>query len=166
MQEMHESRIWFLAQEDPLEKETATDSSILRGIIPWTEEPDTVHGVAKSQLSTHTHTHGPNSVAQGQEWRLLSGFQVTSGHRTAGWWVWSQGEPSKRTCPLVTPSLTVPSPVSIAHWIRLCMISMVLHLHLSLLSPSYPRSGHITPPTFQTHSVVFYLQALPAQLHL
>ena len=38
-------------QEDPLEKEMATHSSILAWRIPWTEEPGgaTVHGVAKSQ---------------------------------------------------------------------------------------------------------------------
>ena len=37
--------------EDPLEKEMVTHSSILAGIIPWTEEPGrvTVHGVAKGQ---------------------------------------------------------------------------------------------------------------------
>ena len=29
----------FLAQEDPLEEEMATYSSILTGKIPWTEEP-------------------------------------------------------------------------------------------------------------------------------
>ena len=56
-----------LILEDPLEKGTATYSSILAWRIPWTEEPGgpTVHGVAKSrtQLSvrvhacTHTHAH-------------------------------------------------------------------------------------------------------------
>ena len=37
--------------EDPLEKEMVTHSSILAGIIPWTEEPGrvTVHGVAKGR---------------------------------------------------------------------------------------------------------------------
>ena len=40
----------FLCQEDPLEKEMATHSSILAWKIPWTEEPGnaTVHGVTKS----------------------------------------------------------------------------------------------------------------------
>ena len=33
-------------QEDPLEKDIATYSSILAWRIPWTEEP-TVHGVTK-----------------------------------------------------------------------------------------------------------------------
>ena len=33
--------------EDPLEKEMAAHSSILAWEIPWTEEPATVHGVAK-----------------------------------------------------------------------------------------------------------------------
>ena len=33
------TRVWCLGQEDPLEKEMATHSSILAWRIPWTEEP-------------------------------------------------------------------------------------------------------------------------------
>ena len=36
---MQETRVQFLGQEDPLEKEMATYSSILAWRIPWTEEP-------------------------------------------------------------------------------------------------------------------------------
>ena len=36
---MPETRVWSLGQEDPLEKEMATHSSILPWRIPWTEEP-------------------------------------------------------------------------------------------------------------------------------
>ena len=36
---MQETRVQFLGQEDPLEEEIAAHSSILAGIIPWTEEP-------------------------------------------------------------------------------------------------------------------------------
>ena len=32
-----------------MEKEMATHSSILAGIIPWTEEPGGLHGVPKSR---------------------------------------------------------------------------------------------------------------------
>ena len=48
---MHDTQVWFLSQEDPLMKETATHSSILAWRIPGTEEPGgtTVHGVAKSR---------------------------------------------------------------------------------------------------------------------
>ena len=42
---MQETQIQPLNHEDPLEKETATHSSILAYRIPWTKEP----GVAKSQ---------------------------------------------------------------------------------------------------------------------
>ena len=35
---MQERQIQFLVQEDPLEKEMATHSSILAWEIPWTEE--------------------------------------------------------------------------------------------------------------------------------
>ena len=36
---MLETRVWLLGQEDTLEKEMATHSSILAWRIPWTEEP-------------------------------------------------------------------------------------------------------------------------------
>ena len=36
---MKETWVWSLGQEDPLEKEMATHSSILAWKIPWTEEP-------------------------------------------------------------------------------------------------------------------------------
>jgi len=36
---MQETQDRFLGQEDPLEKEMATHSSILAWNIPWTEEP-------------------------------------------------------------------------------------------------------------------------------
>ena len=39
MQEMQETWVHFLGQEDPLEKETATHSSILAWRILWTQEP-------------------------------------------------------------------------------------------------------------------------------
>ena len=39
MQETQEMQVQSLGQEDPLEKEMATHSSILAWEIPWTEEP-------------------------------------------------------------------------------------------------------------------------------
>ena len=36
---MQKTQVPSLSQEDPLEKEMATHSSILARIIPWTEEP-------------------------------------------------------------------------------------------------------------------------------
>ena len=34
-----DTQVRSLVQEDPLEEETAAHSSVLAGIIPWTEEP-------------------------------------------------------------------------------------------------------------------------------
>ena len=49
---MQKMQVQSLGQEDPLEKETATHSSILAWEIPWTEEPGTtVHGVT-NELDT------------------------------------------------------------------------------------------------------------------
>ena len=39
MQEMHETQVWSLGWEDPLEQEMATHSTILVWKLPWTEEP-------------------------------------------------------------------------------------------------------------------------------
>ena len=39
MQDTQEMQVQSLGQEDPLEKEMATHSSILAWEIPWTEEP-------------------------------------------------------------------------------------------------------------------------------
>ena len=49
---MQELQVQSLSQEDLLEKERASDSSILAWRIPWKEEPGglhTVHRVTKSQ---------------------------------------------------------------------------------------------------------------------
>ena len=43
---MWETWVQSLGQEDPLEKEMATHSSILAWKIPWMEDP--VHGAAKN----------------------------------------------------------------------------------------------------------------------
>ena len=49
---MRETQVQSLGQEDPLEKEMATHSSILAWKIPWTEEPGRLQsmGVTKSQI--------------------------------------------------------------------------------------------------------------------
>ena len=61
MKEMQEIQVQSLSQEDTLEEEMATHSSILAWDISWTEEPGWLQsmGSQKSQtkLSMHTHTH-------------------------------------------------------------------------------------------------------------
>ena len=60
MQEMWETWVWFLGQEDPLEKEMATHSSILAWRMDRGAWQATVHGVTNSrtwlkQLNTTQH---------------------------------------------------------------------------------------------------------------
>ena len=50
---MQETQVWFLGQEDPLEKEMANLSSIITCRIPWTEEPGRLQSV-ESQKSDMT----------------------------------------------------------------------------------------------------------------
>ena len=49
---MQETWIWSLCQEDPLEKEMATYSSILAWKIPWAEEPGGLQSMG-SQRAGH-----------------------------------------------------------------------------------------------------------------
>ena len=46
---VQETQVQSLGQEDPLEKGMAIHSSILAWRTPWTEEPNRLHGVKKSQ---------------------------------------------------------------------------------------------------------------------
>ena len=50
MQEMQETRIQSLGQEDPLEEEMATQFSILTWEIPWTEEPGRLHSMGSQRV--------------------------------------------------------------------------------------------------------------------
>ena len=48
---MRETQVRSLGQEDPLEEEVATHSSILAWRIPWTEEPGGVQAMgSQSQI--------------------------------------------------------------------------------------------------------------------
>ena len=57
MQEPQET--WFpsLGQEDPLEKEMATHSSILAWEIPWIEESGGLQFMGSKESDTTEHTH-------------------------------------------------------------------------------------------------------------
>ena len=59
---MQETRVRFLGQEDPLEKEMAVHSSILAWRSPWTEKSGGLQFMGHKEWDTterltHTHTH-------------------------------------------------------------------------------------------------------------
>jgi len=47
---MQETRVQFLGQKDPLEKEMATHSSTLAWRIPWTEEPGRLQSMESQRV--------------------------------------------------------------------------------------------------------------------
>ena len=49
---VQETRVRLLGWEDPLEKETATLSSILLWEIPWTEEPGRLQSIESQKSDT------------------------------------------------------------------------------------------------------------------
>jgi len=50
MQEMQETGVQSLGQEDPLEREMATHSSILAWKIPWIEEPGGIQSMGSQRV--------------------------------------------------------------------------------------------------------------------
>ena len=56
-----ETQVQFLGQEDPLEKEMATHSSILAWRIPWTGEPGRLQSVGSQRV--------------GHDWRLNDNYE-------------------------------------------------------------------------------------------
>ena len=47
---MQETQVRFLGQEDPLEKEMATHSSMPAWRIPWSEEPDRLRSLGSQRV--------------------------------------------------------------------------------------------------------------------
>ena len=62
---MQETRVWSLIQEDPLEKEMTTHSSILAWEIPWTEGPGRLQSMGLQRV-------GHNLVTEQQQLHLLN----------------------------------------------------------------------------------------------
>ena len=62
MQEMQETRVQLLGQEDALEEETAAHSSILAWKIPWTEDSGKLQSMGSQRVghdleTEHACTH-------------------------------------------------------------------------------------------------------------
>ena len=91
-------RVGFLGQEDPLEKEMATYSSILAWKIPWTEEPGGLQSMGLQRVGHDLVTKQQHSLARlNAAWN----FQVKVGNwaidsensrRTLLVWVWRMGK--------------------------------------------------------------------------
>ena len=50
MQETQKTWVGSLGQEDPLEEEMATHSSVLAWKIPWTEKPDGLQSIEQQRV--------------------------------------------------------------------------------------------------------------------
>ena len=59
---MHDTWVWSLGQEDPLEKEMASHSNILAWEIPWTEEPGKLQSMESQRV--------------GHNWEINTTFNV------------------------------------------------------------------------------------------
>ena len=70
-------QVWSLGQEDPLEEEMVTHSSILAQEIPWTEEPGGLYSPWGHKESDTTE-HACNQIFTSQEDRTPVAFLLHS----------------------------------------------------------------------------------------
>ena len=56
---MQETQVWFLGQEDPLEEEMATRSSILAWKAPWAEKPGGLWSTGPQRVGHENTIGGP-----------------------------------------------------------------------------------------------------------
>ena len=97
--DMQDTWVCSLSQEDPLEEEMATHSSILAWEIPWTEDPGGLqftgwqrirhswthrHNWAQTHTHhTHTHTHTHTHAHQGRRKRVeINRLQLEKNQKT------------------------------------------------------------------------------------
>ena len=69
---MQETRVQSLGQENALEKEMETSSSILAWEIPWTEEPGGLQSMgSQSQTQQQLDSSGSSPCPQAVAWQEL-----------------------------------------------------------------------------------------------
>ena len=71
MQETQETRVWFRGQEDNLEKEMATHSSILAWGIPRTEEPRRLQSMGSSVHGGHKKLDTTEAIEHACTWSFI-----------------------------------------------------------------------------------------------
>ena len=78
---MQDTWVRFLGQEDPLEKQMATHSSILAWKIPWTEEPGRLQSMGLQESGTtqrlNHHTQGQRAEPKYSDFKAYSMSQKT-----------------------------------------------------------------------------------------
>ena len=71
---MQETQVQSLGQEDPLEKEMATHSSVLAWKIPWTEEPGGLQSTGSQRVQHNLAIKPPIRICKGcnptQKWQM------------------------------------------------------------------------------------------------
>ena len=75
MQETQEMQVQHLGQEDPLEKEMTTHSSIFAWRIPWTEEPSRLQSIGSQRIRHDWAQHTLYYSGNQQIWKIWN-FQT------------------------------------------------------------------------------------------
>ena len=73
MPAMQEMQLQYLGQEDPLEEEMATHSSMLAWRIPWTEEPGRLQSMGLQRVRCDLSTE---YVAKALSWVLFFSMDI------------------------------------------------------------------------------------------
>ena len=136
---MQEIWVWPLSQEDPLEEEMATHSSILAWEIPWTEELGGLQsmGLQRARHDGSTAQHKSNTVLQ---WINL---QATPPLKQ------SYDQCGKSTVATTGSDEAPVEALNQGLWDVILTISLVKHLSIKSKKELGPRASPRVPVTFK-----------------
>ena len=115
MQKTQETRVGSLGREDPLEEGKATNSSILAGKIPWTEEPGALQSIGSQRV-------GHDCSDWAQAWYCPMSSSVAQSPSVSDS-LWPCGlQHTRPPCPSPSPGVC-PSSCPLHRWCHLTVSS-------------------------------------------
>ena len=181
---MQDMWVQSLGQEDPLEKEMATYSSILAWEIPWTEEPGGLQSIRSQRIRHHWATFSWDCPStSGLTWERLVFFTLVnffglmkvllvlkSNLSIINVMIIKSFLPQMSNLPVFCMTVTCPNIIGwnnpfFTYWLEISLLSYVMFITQSCRTPfSYPSPGDLSDPGIEPGSPALQVDSLPSEL--
>ena len=150
---MQQTRVQYLGQEDPLQKEMAIHSSTLAWKTPWTEKPGGLKSM-RSQRVGHDWVTSLNNL--NREQRLFNHLKSTWKHR---WWIMEREGEKQLYAPyillLALRLLKIADILHLCYWRRVAEGWFISHKRMLKCTQNMPLCMYI-----HYHIFCFYCSVL------
>ena len=113
---MQETRVWFLGQDDPLQKELATYSSILAWGVPWTEDPGGLQSMELQRSDTTLWLNQPTTNQREKNIFKTFRFILEYSQLMFDSFVWTSKRLSHRHACIHSPPASPPIQTATSYW--------------------------------------------------